>query len=159
MATEVIIRREGSALLPVDAAQEAKIWDIPADKTLRATVKVPRDGWRLRRYHALCHRVAEALEAMGRDNATREHVDMVLRVATGFCELVPLPLALVNAHGVEYAALVRSLSFSSMGEAEFARFERAAHVFVAEYLLPHVTVRQLREDIGKIVGAPVGGHV
>lgn len=151
MSRQVFLNRVRSVLVPVGEADEAAIRELPADVDLSATIVRPRSGRQLRFYWALCHKVAILLQAMGREEASREYVSDCFKVATGHMELVPLPPRLQQATGQHYAVLTRSISFDKMEQADFNRFVDRIIAYTLTELLPHVPTRALKADIDKML--------
>lgn len=84
----IYVRREGSILAPATAADEDAIRALPAGWTIRADVIRERSAEQSKLYWAVCWRIAQLLNEMSDDDATKDNVSDRIKIATGHCELV-----------------------------------------------------------------------
>ena len=149
--TKAYVRAEGAHLVPADQPSEEVIRRLPAGRTVEINIVRRRSVEQLRFYFGLCSKVAEMLRAMGAEHETTETVDAKLRVATGHCEIVPLPPKLRMATGERYGVLPGRIAFHKLDQDAFGRFVDRCLAFTATELLPHVPTRELRAQVEMMV--------
>ena len=137
-------QRAGRWLRPVDAAGEEALERVPAGKVMKITVVQERSARRNAFFHLLCWRVANALQAMGRDWASKDYVKSRLTIAAGHYDTFELP-------DKTSVACPRSIRFAAMDDLEFSEFVDKAVRFICTDLLPHLPATYLREEIESLL--------
>lgn len=142
--------RKGIQILPINAAGEEELCKVKEGQTIRINLVRERSAKKNGFFWALCHKVAEALQAMGRDDMTKEIVADQLKIATGHCRVSLLPMRL-RGEGLMYMTSPKSIDFHAMDDIQFSEFLNKAIGFICLELLPHIPVGQQREEILKLL--------
>lgn len=127
--------------MPADREAAAKLAKMKIGERVRAEIKRPRSGAHHRRFWALCSMVANHHAELN----TAEQVCDVLKLLTGHCDVVCM-----RSTG-EVIRVPRSISFSAMSQDEFTDFYRKACDAVVEHLLPGVALREVQEEVLRLV--------
>lgn len=151
------VTNNGKALLPNSKAAQIELERLPKGVPLAVDPKQRRNS----RFHRLAFAffayVADALN----DGPTAvdwdaEKVLTHIKLATGHVETVKLSARDRDRLGVEFAALPKSISFSSMDEDEFGRFMEAAFIYVRRDLCRWLEHSEHWPEIMQIMGHSVG---
>lgn len=137
--TELIMRKRGGRLEPVDVINANDLAALPSDKDLLVTVKAPKNLKQLRWMWVLAQKVADAVDGIhDKDDAMdllcerARHVKMVVSPVTGHLFLVRKSLSKLDG-----AALSRLMN-------------RMVYVTCAE-IIPGLDEGQLRDEIEAMV--------
>ncbi len=150
----IYVRRQGSLLAPASAEAEEAIRSLPLDTVLRADVVRQRSAEQSNLYWAVCWRIAQLMNDMGADDATKDNVSDRIKIATGHCDLVVLSPKAQIATGQRYAAMPRSISFHKMDQSEFNAFMDRVTAFTLTELLTHMPTGELRWIIEDMLTNP-----
>lgn len=139
MTTEIVMRRKGMRLEPVDQIAADDLASVPLDRDLIVTVKAPKNTKQMRFAWALAQKIADA-----RDEIHDKDVAMdVLCEMTRHVKMVVNP---VSGH----AFMVRK-SISALDGAAFSRLlNRMVYVTVTE-IVPGLDEGQLRDEIEAMI--------
>lgn len=135
--TEIIMRKKGGRLEPVDEVSADELSLVPADKDVLVTLRSPRNPKQHRLAWALATKLAECCtylhdreDAMDFLKIKSRHVKIVQNPGTGHVFLVP-----------------KSIAFASVDQAAFNRlFNRMVWV-VCNEIVPGLDEGQLRDEI------------
>jgi hypothetical protein len=127
------------------AAADAEALDALKKLTLGSSVTVeikrPRNTGQHRLYWALCTLVADHHQEL----STAEQVHETIKLLTGHCDVVAL-----RSTG-EVVRVPRSISFNRMSNEEFVAFFRKAKDVVCEHLLPGVHLKEVEDEVLRMV--------
>lgn len=146
-----MLRVQGSSLVSTDEVSEDTIRGLPEGRIVECQIIRRRSAEKLRAYWAICGRIAKLLQAMGREDMTKDAVDEVIRIGTGYAHLTPLSARMRAQTGQRYGVRATSIALHKMKDPDFDRFFNRALAFVAVELLPHMPTRELREELERIV--------
>ncbi|WP_332691682.1 DUF1367 family protein [Devosia sp.] len=122
MAAEILMRREGSHLVPADQLAEEDVRELSAGAEFIVEVRKPRSLQHHRLLFALLRKVARSTETPLNENALRSWV----LVRTGNVDVLPL------GFGKTYEA-PKSMSFANMDQGDFRKlFDAAVHLILTE---------------------------
>lgn len=138
--------RHGSHISPLNEAGEEELRKVREGQTVRINVVRERSAKKNGFFWALCHKVAEALKAMGREDMTKEIVADQLKIATGHCRAALLPYRL-RREGQMYGLTPKSIDFHSMDDLQFSEWLNKAIGFICIELLPHIPVGTQKQEI------------
>lgn len=144
-------RRQGNMIFPVNEAGEDELARVKNGSQVRVTLVRERSLRQNRFFRALCHRVAKAMQAIGRDDMDKDVVADQLKIATGHCRLAKLPLALRRETGQVYGLVPKSIDFHSMDHSQFCEWLDKVIGFIVTELLPHIPAMQERDEILRIL--------
>jgi hypothetical protein len=143
-------KREGSSILPVNAAGEEELRKVREGQTVRVNIVKERSAKKNGFFWQLCKRVADAMQAMGRDDMTKDIVADQLKIATGHCRAALLPYRLRH-EGQMYGLVPKSIDFHTMDDLQFSEWLNKAVGFICMELLPHIPAGEQRDDILKLL--------
>lgn len=140
MATELFMRRQLSALRPIDAAGEQALGEIASGEVLRVTVRRPRNVLHHRKFFALIKTIFPHQSLY----PTEETLLAAMKVALGYGETVKLP----DGRAI---IIPKSISFSNMDQTAFDQFyARAVHLILSR-ILPGVSRAELAREVHEIL--------
>lgn len=140
-------RRDGYAIRPVNAAGEAEMERVRAGQTVKVTVVHERTAPSSSLFWAICGAVAEAMQAMGRDEVDKDWVSDQLKIATGHHRAFRLGHLQRLEYGQEWGFAPRSIDWASMDGVQFSDFLDRVMGFVAIDLVPHLSATEARDKI------------
>lgn len=141
MTKAVFIRTVAGHLIPGDDAAREALHGIPPGALVACEVSRPRNLKHLRLYWKLCGTVGDAV------GVHRENVSDLIKLRTGHYVTVK------SASGLHM--FPRSISFSKLDQAGFAKFfDEACRIVCAEFI-PNMRPSELRDDILRMAGVPV----
>lgn len=126
MATELILRREGDALKPVDAAGFEQLSEIPFGKELKATIVVPRNVKYHRQFFAALHFAFEHQDTWPTKEAFRARVT----VGVGHGDVVTRDGVMVLCP--------KSISFAKMDDVAFHQFATRVVDEICNTIIPNM---------------------
>lgn len=145
MSTEIVMRKKGGRLEPVDQVSADDLASIPNDKDLLVTVKSPKNLKQLRFIWALAQKIADALDGYDKDTAMdllceqSRHVKIVFHPVTG-------------------RAFVTRKSLSNLDGAALSRLiNRMVYVACFE-IVPGLDEGALRDEIEAMVAPSLERH-
>jgi hypothetical protein len=122
MSREILMRREGSHLVPADQLAEEDVRELKAGAEFIVEVRKPRSLQHHRLLFALLRKVAKSTPTPLSEDALRAWV----LVRTGHVDVLPL------GFGKTYEA-PKSMSFAAMDQGEFRKlFDDAVHLILTE---------------------------
>jgi hypothetical protein len=138
--TEIIMRRRGSALVPVTEIDAEAIASIPEGKDVFVTPKHRRNPKHHRLAWALAEKLSEMCDFNDREDAMdflkikARHIKMIMDPRSGHVEIVP-----------------KSISFASLDQQAFSRiFNRMVWVICNE-IVPGLEETALRREVEAMV--------
>lgn len=134
MTTEIVMRRKGGRLEPVDHLSAEDLASIPADKDLLVTIKAPKNLKQLRFAWLLAQKISDA-----RDDLTDKDVAMDV-----LCEMTRHVKVVVNP--ITGHAFMMRKSLSIDGAALSRLLNRMVYVTVT-HIVPGLDEGQLRDEI------------
>ena len=133
--------RSVTGLTPDDDNARESLQGVPIGALVACEVSRPRNLKHLRLYWKLCATVGDAV------GVHRENVSDLIKLRTGHYVTVK------SATGLHM--FPRSISFSKLGQPEFAKFfDEACRVVCAEFI-PNMKPSQLRDEVLRMAGVPV----
>lgn len=141
MATDLIMRRGLSGLMPATAQAEEAIRELPIGADFKVTVKRGRNI----QHHKLYWALVSLIHQNQSRYMTVENVSDALKIMVGHCEMMQL------RNGQEIR-VPKSISFAKMDQTEFNKFFERIKTLVITQILPGVTKAQLEHEIADMIG-------
>lgn len=136
-----IFIRSVTGLTPDDDNARESLQGVPIGALVTCEVARPRNLKHLRLYWKLCATIGDAV------GVHRENVSDLIKLRTGHYVTVK------SATGLHM--FPRSISFSKLDQAGFAKFfDEACRVVCAEFI-PNMKPSQLRDEVLRMAGVPV----
>lgn len=139
--SEVWLTRTLQGFAPCDEEALTAIRRIKVGDKVKCDISRPRNGSMHRAYWAMCSLVAMNHEQL----ETAEQVHTVLKLLTDCVDIVAM-----RSTG-EILKVPKSISFGKMTQNEFDTFFRRAKDAVVEHLLPGVGLKDLQDEIMRLV--------
>lgn len=138
--TEIVMRKRGRRLEPVDPMSEEDMDHLPADRDLLVSAKAPRNLRQHRLAWALAQKLAEACDYLH----DREDAMDYLKIRAKHVRMIAEPSGKVHL-------IPRSIAFGSVDQVKFSRlFNRMVWV-VCNEILPGLDEGALRAEIEAMV--------
>lgn len=154
MALTFYARRIGSRLVPTDEGAEEQLRRLPELKIVKVSTVQERSAKQNRFFHALCRKIADAMQAAGIDYADADWIKEELKKATGHCDEVRLSRFECKRLGVEFGATVRrgrSIDFDSMDHWQFSEWLDQVVKFTLVQLLPAIPTSTFTQEVERIL--------
>lgn len=139
--TKGVFIRSVTGLVPDDDNAREALLGVAPGTLVMCEVNRPRNLRHLRLYWKLCATVGDAV------GVHRENVSDLIKIRTGHYVTVK------SATGLHM--FPRSISFSKLDQAGFAKFFDEACACVCREFIPHMKPSELRDDILRMAGVPV----
>lgn len=140
---DIILRRHGNSLIPIDALGIDAINGIAQNEDVRAAITRPRNLKFHRKFFALLQVVFETQTFY----PTLEGLLNAIKIALGHCEEI------LGIDGKIHTAPT-SISFAAMDEQSFTEFYERALDLIITKILPNATQKDLEEQVYAILGGP-----
>jgi hypothetical protein len=144
MATKIIMRRRGSALVAEDQEAFEALASIPRDAEVMVEIRRPRNIRQHRLFRAMLSKVIEA----GAQFHNADALLAWLKVALGRYDSVMGPSG-------QMFQIVHSSSFESMDQIEFRRFFEECADVICQHILPGVSEQDIAREVYEML-APQG---
>jgi len=132
-------RATAEGLKPVDEAARETFAALKAGQDVLAAVHRPRHIEHHNWFMAMLQKVAEA------KGETQDYLLAQIKIALGLVDFIRMPSGKV-------VAALRSVSFESMDQAEFAEVSVAAVRLICEQILPGLEPSELTAEIDEMLG-------
>lgn len=137
MTTEIIMRRNGNRLEPVDQMSADDLANIPVGKDVFVTVRAPRNPKQHRLAWALANKLSQCCEELPDAES-----------AMDFLKIKARHVKIVHNPGTDHVFLVpKSISFASVDQSAFNRLFNRMVWIVCNEIVPGLDEGQLRDEI------------
>lgn len=143
MATELMMQRAASGLVPVDQMGMEAMGKIAFGKNVKCVVTQPRNI----KFHALFFALLNLVYINQDMYATLEGLLDAVKIAIGHCD------ELVTLDG-KLCMIPRSISWAEMDDLSFRDFfDRAVNIII-EKILPHTSKKDLEQEVFNLLKEP-----